>query len=346
MTKLTTATYVKIVLVVLLCLVLCGGIFSCSVGCSTAARHAGQHFQNMYEDYELTEVGDAAVDAASVRNISVEWPAGQVVFQTSPDGSQSESERTGRSSASAHNTDTDHDDADHSSQDHATLGAASDAASDAAASSGQITLVETATNNLPDELRMHWELSGDTLKINYGRSSWGMMGCSTMHKNLVITIPESTAHRLGAIYLSAASGSYELNGIGCELLEVNLASGQVNGQALSADYLSLDVASGTVSLEGTFPGRMGLSLASGGIDIQSATCPDSADISVASGTVTVGMPEQSSASVAVNKLSGSFNCNFPDSVMAKKADGWYVIGDGTASFNVDIMSGQVNLRSL
>lgn len=306
MTRLTNATYVKIALVVLLCLVLCGGIFSCSVGCTAAARHASEHFWNTYSEHDLTESGDASVRAEAVRNIELEWLAGRVDFKVVPD------------------------------------------ADSAAPAAGVISLVEEGSESMPEQRRMRWQLEGDTLEIGYGWQDWGMFGCSAAPgKNLTISIPESAAAALRQVEISAASGEYSLGAIGCESLDVELASGRMTGEGLRADRLSLDVASGNVALRGDFPQMLTVDLASGDVDVECAkTCPKSAKISLASGNVVLGLPEQSGFTAALNRMSGGFNCAFPQEEVKQNGDGGCTVGDGASMFTVDMMSGNVTVRPI
>lgn len=302
MTRLTTASYVKIVLVVLLCLVLCGGIFSCSVGCSAAARNAGNLFWDTYNSYELTNVGDTTLEADDIKNIDISWLAGSVDFVTHPE--------------SAENGD-------------------------------RIVLTEAASASLPESRRMRWDVVGDTLRIGYGIDRVGLFGCSAAdHKALTIDLPEGLAHELGRVCLQTASGTYDLGSIGCAALEVGLASGRVSGEGLRADVLSLDVASGNVDLRGDFSERLSVDLASGVVAVDcTRACPQNSSIDIASGNVSIGLPARSGFTTQLTKMSGAFNVGFPENAVTQNGNS-YVVGDGASTFNVDIMSGQVDLYAL
>lgn len=78
MTRLTNASYVKIGLLVLLAVVLCGGIVSCSVRC-TPEFH--------YNDAGVAakEVGAASVEGESVQNIVINWAAGSATVTVCDD---------------------------------------------------------------------------------------------------------------------------------------------------------------------------------------------------------------------------------------------------------------------
>ncbi|WP_251212419.1 DUF4097 family beta strand repeat-containing protein [Adlercreutzia murintestinalis] len=268
MTRLTTASYVKILLVILLCVVLCGGIVGCSRGCSMAAHHANDIFWQTYESYDLPEAGNAEVDAARVKNLEVDWAAGSVVIDTTADEE---------------------------------------------AASNSIVCAEENGASLPESRRMRWSLEDDTLRVSYGPREGWLYGCSSLaRKNLKISIPESVADQLGNVVINGASGSYEIGAIGCDSLSVNLASGQVTAAVARADALNLDVASGNVRLAGPVAQQLNISLASGDVVVDcQETCPESAYISSASGHVEVALPESSLFTVQLQKMSGSFTCDFP-----------------------------------
>ena len=82
MTRLTTASYVKIGLLVLLAIVLCGGIASCSARCTPS-----YDFDYSYDDVTMRETGAGTVAGADVRSISIAWAAGSAAVMTSAETS-------------------------------------------------------------------------------------------------------------------------------------------------------------------------------------------------------------------------------------------------------------------
>lgn len=299
MAKLTTSSYVKIALVALLCLVLCGGIAGCSLGCTSAARHAGTLFDDMGGASTFSQIGDASVPASQVRSIEVYWLAGSVDVQVADD---------------------DEDEA-------------------------AVVATEKARGSMPDSMKMAWQLSGDTLQIGYSRGSIGLVGCSMPAKHLTLSIPRSIAQSLESVSLSAASGTYDLEGIGCERLSIDLASGQAHGEGLTARALSLDVASGNVSLAGRFSEQMDINVASGDIKVESPdACPARTFIDLASGHVDLAIPADSSFVASVDRLSGSFICELPEaSARAHHSGSGCIHGSGDAVIDVSLASGQVTL---
>lgn len=90
MARLTRSSWIKIVLIILLCLVVCGGLLSCSIGCSTAARHASSIAGMMRESVNFTERGDFSVPAQEVRSLQINWLAGEVEISVFDDEEEDE----------------------------------------------------------------------------------------------------------------------------------------------------------------------------------------------------------------------------------------------------------------
>ena len=247
MTKLTTASYVKITLIIALSLLILGSIgFG---GCS--AMRFGM--------LGGTEMGSANVDAASVKNLSVKWASGAVNIDVVDEGDV-------------------------------------------------IELVETAPRGMTKAQQMRWSVNGDTLSIDYG--TW--FSCFALgRKDLQVRIPKSCAQNLGAVEIDGASGDYDVNGLGCETLKLKLASGDVDGQHLQADELRVDVASGQLDVEGRFADRVDVRTASGQTRIVCReACPKTIDADIASGSVSVAVPESSGFTARIEKASGRFSSSF------------------------------------
>lgn len=276
MTKLTTASYVIITLIIALGLLILGSIgFG---GCS--AMRFGMRGG--------TEMGSANVDAASVKNLSVKWASGAVNIDVVDEGDA-------------------------------------------------IELVETAPRGMTKAQQMRWSVNGDTLSIDYG--TW--FSCFALgRKDLQVRIPKSYAQNLGAVEIDGASGDYDVNGLGCETLKLKLASGDVDGQHLQADELRVDVASGQLDVEGRFADRVDVRTASGQTRIVCReACPKTIDADIASGSVSVAVPESSGFTARIEKASGRFSSSFSLSQNGNV----YTSGDGSASINARLASGEFRI---
>jgi len=281
MARLTSASYVKIALIVLLALVICAaaGINSCTV------------WPIGIQGSRLTEIGNAKVDATKVKNIEINWAAGSVDIKV------------------------------HTQSD-------------------EIILVETATGTIARAQAMRWQVVGDTLRIDYGITNT----CSYPGtKHLEIAIPEKYARGLGRLDINGASGRYIITDIGCSTLKVSLASGSLNATGMETKELLLEAASGNVNFDGEISNRLTLDTASGRMEIVCRnTCPNSIDANMASGTITIKIPENDGFTATVSKVSGSFNSDFSMQQQGRT----YTYKSGGSTIKVDIVSGTFNLRKI
>lgn len=281
MTKLTRASYVKIVLIIVFGALILGAIgFG---GCSS--WHLGSGI------WGKTSMGSASVDAADVKNLSIKWGAGEVKVDVTGEGDA-------------------------------------------------IELIETSTGGATKAQQMRWSVSGDTLNVDYGQ--W--FSCSALmgRKSLEVRIPKSYARQLGTVDIDGASGDYDVSGLGCESLKLQLASGDLTGLDLQADELRIDVASGHLDVEGRFSDRVNVRTASGETRVVcEEVCPASVDVDIASGEVGVAVPRDSGFTARIDKASGDFNSTF-----SLSQDGnVYTSGDGGASVNARIASGEFRIDS-
>lgn len=86
---LTRSSGIKIVLIILLCLVICGGLLACSNACTSAARQVGSIAGDAIESINFEERGDFEIPAADVHNLEINWAAGEVEVVVSEDAGTS-----------------------------------------------------------------------------------------------------------------------------------------------------------------------------------------------------------------------------------------------------------------
>lgn len=201
--------------------------------------------------------------------------------------------------------------------------------------SDEIELIETGSG-LTKGSEMRWKVSGDTLHIDYG----GWLSCFSFgQKSLEIRVPEKYAQDLGFVGIDGASGYYNVTGIGCDRLDVDLASGELEANDFTVRELDIDVASGKSYANGTVTETLKTHVASGRIEVISSACPNTIDADMASGTISVSIPENEGFKAYVDKASGSFESQFATS----QQGGAFVYKDGGATFDIDMASGKFML---
>jgi DUF4097 and DUF4098 domain-containing protein YvlB len=278
MARLTTSSYIKITLIILLALFLfaLAGLTRCSA------------IPSNFQSLSLSQTGDAQIDSQSVNNIEVNWAAGSVDISI------------------------------HDGQD--------------------ILLNEYSSTGVARAQQMRWDVTGNTLKIDYNR---GLTCSSIDNKRLEIQIPQSLALRMGTITIDGDSGDYSVSGITSKSLKVNLASGNLEASNMQIGDLNLDVLSGNVLVGGEISGSVKVKVLSGKVEVAAQNImPSALDADIASGTVIFSLPENEGFTVKVDKLSGDFESDFALQQTGKT----YEYKNGGASIKADMASGHFILR--
>lgn len=196
---------------------------------------------------------------------------------------------------------------------------------------------ETSERDLSEGQRMRWSTEGDALKIDYGRWLGGFM---FTRKDLNVRIPRAIASSLNQVRIDGSSGSYRVEGIGCNVLSFKIASGKANVEDVAAQSLHVDLASGALSAMGRFAAGVKLRVASGETRVFCVgTCPREVDVDAASGKVRLALPKSDGFTVRLTKASGKFASGFP----LEQQGNVYRYGDGSARIGVRLASGSMAL---
>lgn len=157
------------------------------------------------------------------------------------------------------------------------------------------------------------------LSIDYTEGGGGLSGCSLGSwggKDVELLIPESAAS-LERFVLKTASGEYGIDGanaILCEKLELEVASGSVSVGQMSVTDLELSLASGNVVYEGSVAKNLHIDQASG--EFCFGPCSSAPEViagSLASGHIALELPADTQLKADVNRTSGNFTNDFADS---------------------------------
>lgn len=202
-----------------------------------------------------------------------------------------------------------------------------------------IELVETADRGLTKGQAMRWSVKGGTLKVDYG----GWVSClSFSSKHLTVNVPRSLAAQLESVDIDGASGDYRVADLGCETFDFDLASGELEAQGLACGDLKVDVASGKAFVDAQVVDQVRLHAASGRAELAlRETPPRSIDADLASGNVTVTLPEGSGFTARVEKASGQFSTEFETTM---RGDSTYACGGGGTDIKVGMASGSFALN--
>lgn len=185
------------------------------------------------------------------------------------------------------------------------------------------------------------EVEGGVLSVSYMEGNGGLSGCSQSwfgQKDLTVTVPASLAEQLELFELEAASGRYTVEDLSCVELEMDVASGEANVTGVTAERASLSKASGRISLEGVVTDTVELDQASGATVLSFGTqAPAKVTGSSASGSVDLVLPANTRVEANIDKTTGSFTNNLGDGA-AGEADA------PTCSLDFDILSGSFTVN--
>ncbi len=247
MSMLTRNSWVKIALVALLCLVVCGGLVSCNRGCTSAVNHATSLGSSLYADYELPNVGGGTVAAQDVQDLEIDWAAGSVAVEVVPDA-EADGMVVIEEPASGQVPD----------QERVRWGMVGQKLVVASGYERRgLCLWGCSLNAAQTQLTLRLPESTaralGTMALNAasGRYTLGPIGCEQLR-------------------ISLASGHVEGEGLQASDLQMQVASGKVDLSGTFADQMTLDQASGNVAIacEGRCPSRSKIDLASGNVQLQ------------------------------------------------------------------------------
>ena len=88
------------------------------------------------------------------------------------------------------------------------------------------TLTEKTLSGIPDDLRMHRWVDGDTLHVKYASSGASLKLIDVRKKELTIAVPENIA--LDDIEIHSASAEIAVSDISAQELNVSTASGEMS----------------------------------------------------------------------------------------------------------------------
>lgn len=307
--KLTRNSYIKIILIILLCLAICTSLGRCATSglcvvepnrtiSEAPSAPSAPSAPNATDAGSFdTEVSRQEVNPLDARSLSIQWAAGRVTVRTAPDTENN----------------------------------------------GMIIVAERTSAGGKRFVPLRMETADGKLSINSGnitRIPW--WGCSSLaSKALEVTIPESAAAEMELVEVNGASGTYNLAGFSCKQLSISLASGILETTGVTARNLHTDVASGQVWIEGEFPQSLDVTVASGSTTITDTgtTFPQRIDADIMSGNVTLALAPEGGFTADVDRLSGNFSCGYASA----QQGGRYVHGDGKSEVDATLASGSLQL---
>ena len=233
-----------------------------------------------------------------------------------------------------------------------------------------IRIEEVADKAIKEKDALRYGTSGNTLRIQACKK--GHVG-DLPSKHLTVYLPRTLADglqeceidtvsaavtacelRLEELEIDTVSGRVKLSDMRVEEAQADTVSGAISWIDCTLDSLRTDSVSGDVKVTGTVKkvkassvsGEIDLALAdskelklstmSGPITLDLAAAPKSLSIDTTSGKTRLTLPKDASCTIHLDAMSGKLYLN--DEAISSKE---LTLGDGTASYTIDSMSGSV-----
>ncbi len=233
-----------------------------------------------------------------------------------------------------------------------------------------IRIQETAEKTIKEADALRYGVNGNNLRIQ---------ACKKNHpgrlpkKDLVVSLPRSLADKLHECEIDTVSASVSAAGLRLDELEVNTVSGKMELSDIIAEEAGIDTVSGPVALldsqveslrmdsvsallsmtgaakkvkSSSVSGSVQLWLddsrevrvntMSGHVALTFYTMPKELQVDTTSGLTTIDLPKDASCTVKLDSMSGKLLLNMEE-VGSKQL----TLGEGTAQFDIDSMSGDV-----
>lgn len=223
----------------------------------------------------------------------------------------------------------------------------------------KITIKESDLSN-KDE-KMCWYLDNDGELEIYATKKVGSFinfGSNYIIKTLTITVPKE--HRFSDFDIDTASadvyadginstefnadtaaGKVEIKKLDCENANINNVSGEIDVYCNQVNEIDVDTVSGKCSILGSYR-DIDFSGVSGDVTIAVENDDAEVDVETVSGEVKMEVIESISGfTVEYDSVNGDFDSEFSGT----NRGGMFIYGDGKSSFNIDTVSGGIEITS-
>jgi hypothetical protein len=230
--------------------------------------------------------------------------------------------------------------------------------------SDEIVFSESSYRNLTDRQKMRYTVSDSgVLQIHFCENlenifDWFNLDANMPAKTLTMEVPASLIGMLAEVEVETVSANIDLSGvygsktdlstvsgsINCtdvtaEDLELSSTSGSIVCDTCTANMLDIGNVSGSVNAAGEYT-RVDVESVSGTINLSFSNVPDRLDADGVSGNVIVALPEGASFTAKLDTVSGNLSCAFPGTLGSDLV----VVGDGTANYRFNTVSGSVKIE--
>lgn len=233
---------------------------------------------------------------------------------------------------------------------------------------------ETSSTTISEKYALRYGVSGGKLRIQACQKNF--IG-KLPKKDLVVSLPRSLSDVLHECKIDTVSASIAAGGLRLDELEVNTVSGKVELSGMIAEEAGIDTVSGPVFLLDSQAKSLRIDSVSGKIKVNGdvkkiktssvsgpiecnlngckeiransvsgevalilTKTPKTLKVDTTSGEVRIALPSDASCAIHMDTMSGKLYLN-DEAVGAKQL----TLGEGTAEFDIDTMSGNVFIRT-
>lgn len=199
-----------------------------------------------------------------------------------------------------------------------------------------VAFEEHANRKLSKDTTLYYWLEGKTLHIKFGRS--GKWRHSGLDKDLTLYLPEQLLEELE---VESVSAKIEVNGIGASHMKLDTVSGEIAASLPGMiNDLEIGTVSGTAHISAPQIGSFEADSTSGEISLSVETAPEKLDVDTVSGNFDLYLPETAGFELRFDTVSGNLDSEIPCETDGKN----YIYGDGTATYRVETVSGNLRIE--
>lgn len=206
-----------------------------------------------------------------------------------------------------------------------------------------IVLEETSSNAFNENNSLDYTIRTNELQISYGPTKaglvWSNSGLDTS-KELHILLPHTV--KLSELGIDSTSSNISIQGISPHELEVDTVSGNLDVANAVMTDLSFDSTSGSVAITDSNVQEIEADTVTGNLDAAVMVCPMEFSFNTTSGDATLTLPPDSQFRLTLNTATGQINSDFQGVYRGNT----YIVGTGFGEFEVDSVSGSVNIHQV
>ena len=220
-----------------------------------------------------------------------------------------------------------------------------------------LTIQEETKEELESDFKLRYMLEDSTLYIKYSKSD--LKDIDLPVKNLIINVPRE--YFFDEIDIDSVSSFITVSGISVKNFECNTVSGRIqlsesnithsfvvestsgNVDAINLDYLDrvdISTISGNINIKAKMINKAEFNTTGGNVYINVEKEFAELDFETISGNLELTLPENFSAVVTFDSVSGDFSTNHPSKISGEK----YIFGEGDNRYKLESIYGDVIIK--